>query len=127
MNFINILRKLQTLLEKEELLFTDICKEWTVRDSQEEFLNILENWKWPIHGSVSETENDIQELQIKQEDVTERTPLRNNLDNFKGFQEKPRRKTGATWTEERRKKHKERMKDIWRERKKLGRKELKQT
>ena len=38
MNFINILRKLLTLLEKEELLFTDICK-----DSQEEFLNILEN------------------------------------------------------------------------------------
>ena len=43
MNFINILRKLQTLLEKEELLFTDICKEWTITDSQEEILNILEN------------------------------------------------------------------------------------
>ena len=27
MNFINILRKLQTLLEKEELLFMDICTE----------------------------------------------------------------------------------------------------
>ena len=52
MNFINISRKLQTLLEKEELLFTDICKEWSVTDSQEEFLNILENWKWPINGSV---------------------------------------------------------------------------
>ena len=52
MNIINILRKLQTLLEKEELLFTDICKEWKVTDSQEEFLNILEHWKWPIHGSV---------------------------------------------------------------------------
>ena len=43
MNFINILRKFQALLEKEELLFTDISKEWTVTDSQEEFLNILEN------------------------------------------------------------------------------------
>ena len=52
MNFIKIQRKLQTLLEKEELHFTDIYKEWTVTDSQEEFLNTLENWKWPIHGSV---------------------------------------------------------------------------
>ena len=43
MNFINILRKLQTLLEKEELLIMDICKEWTVTDSLEEFLNTLQN------------------------------------------------------------------------------------
>ena len=28
-------------------------------------------------------------------------PLRNKLYNFKGFQEKPRRKTRAVWTEER--------------------------
>ena len=52
---------------------------------------------------ISETENYIQEVQITHEDITERTPLRNN---FKGFQEKPRRKTGAVWTEERREKHK---------------------
>ena len=51
---------------------------------------------------ISETGNDIEELQITQEDITERTPLRNKLHNFKGFQEKPRRKTGAAWTEERR-------------------------
>ena len=36
-NYINILRKLQTLLDKEELLFTYICKEWILTDSQEEF------------------------------------------------------------------------------------------
>ena len=54
--------------------------------------------------------------------------LRNKLHNFKGFQEKPRRKTGAAWTEERReKKNKERMREIWRERKKEGKKQLKQT
>ena len=76
---------------------------------------------------ISETENGIEELQITQEDIKERTPLRNKLHNFKGFQEKPRRKTGATWTEERREKHKERMREIWRERKKEGRKQLKQT
>ena len=49
------------------------------------------------------------------------------LHNFKGFQEKPRRKIGATSTEERREKHKERMREIWRGRKKEGRKQLKQT
>ena len=69
---------------------------------------------------ISETKNDIEELQITQEDITERTPLRNNLHHFKGFQEKRRRKTGATWTEERREKHKERMREIWRERRKEG-------
>ena len=36
----------------------------------------------------SETENDIEELQITQEDITERTPLRNKLHNFKAFQGK---------------------------------------
>ena len=71
-------------------------------------------------------ENDIEELRITHEDITERTPLRNKLHNFKGFQEKPRRKTGAVWTEERREEHKERMREIWRERKKEGRKQLKQ-
>ena len=73
---------------------------------------------------ISETEIDIEELQIKHEDITERTPLRNKLHNFKGFQEKPRRKTGAVWTERRREKHKEKNERyIWRERKKEGRKE----
>ena len=76
---------------------------------------------------ISETENDIKKLQITQEDITERTPLRNKLHNFKGFQEKSRRKTGAAWTEERRQKYKERMREIWRERKKEERKQLKQT
>ena len=66
---------------------------------------------------INETESDIEELQITHEDITERTPLRNKLHNSRGFQEKPRRKTEAVWTEERREKHKERMRKIWRERK----------
>ena len=41
------------------------------------------------------------------EDITERIPLRNKLHNFKGLQEKPRRKAIAVSTEERREKHKE--------------------
>ena len=42
---------------------------------------------------------------------------------LKVSKKKPRRKTGAAWTEKRREKHKERMREIWRERKKEGRKE----
>ena len=49
---------------------------------------------------ISETENYIEELQITHED-TMCTSLRNKLLNFKAFQEKPRRKTQAVWTEER--------------------------
>ena len=76
---------------------------------------------------ISETENDIEELEITHEDITERIPLRNKLHNFKGLQEKPRRKTGAVWTEERIEKDNEKMGVIRRERKKERRKQLKQT
>ena len=47
---------------------------------------------------ISETENDIEKLQIIHENITECTPLKNKLRNFKGFQEKPKRKTGSVWT-----------------------------
>ena len=46
--------------------------------------SVLENWKWPIHGSMK-LKNDIEELQITHEDFIEHTPLRNKLHNFKGF------------------------------------------
>ena len=36
---------------------------------------------------ITEMENDTEELQITYEDITERTPLRNKLHHFKGFQE----------------------------------------
>ena len=51
---------------------------------------------------ISETENDIEELQITQEDITERTPLRNKLHNFKSFLEKPRKNRSCLdWEKER--------------------------
>ena len=43
----------------------------------------------------NETENDIEELKIIADDITERIPLRNKLNNFNDFQEKSRRKTGV--------------------------------
>ena len=59
----------------------------------------------------SETKNDIEELQITHKDITERTPLRNKLRDFKGFQQKPRRKADV-WTEERREEHEQRMREM---------------
>ena len=44
---------------------------------------------------IDGTENDIEQLQITHEEITERTPLRIKLHNYKGSQEKHRRKTGA--------------------------------
>ena len=41
---------------------------------------------------ITETENNMAELEITQEDITERFPLRNNLHNFQGFQENSRKK-----------------------------------
>ena len=46
------------------------------------------------------------------EDITELIPFRIKLHNFKGFQEKPRRITGAVWPERRREHHKERIREI---------------
>ena len=49
---------------------------------------------------INVTENDIEELYITHEDMTEPIPLRNKLHHFKGFQEKHRTKTKSLWTEE---------------------------
>ena len=76
----------------------------------------------------------LRNFKYTQEDITERTPLRNKLHNFKGFQEKPRRKTGAVWTQERREKTQgkdgrdmEGNEEGRKEGRKVGRKQLKQT
>ena len=66
---------------------------------------------------MRETKNDMQELQITPQDIEERVPLKKKLKKCKGFQEKPKKKTGAAWTEERKEKHRSRMKEIWKARK----------
>ena len=45
MNFINIVRTLQTLLEKEELLFSGHLQRMNSNRFKKNFLNTLENWK----------------------------------------------------------------------------------
>ena len=70
---------------------------------------------------ISEMENDIEELKITHENITECTLLRNKLHNFKGFQEKPKRKPGTLWTEEKREKNEERVRYGGKGKKKEGR------
>ena len=124
MKCVNILRKLDTIRKRKITFYGHLQRMDSNRLTGRIFkyirkLKMINTW-------ISETENDIEERQITH-DITERTPLRNKLHNFKGFQEKPRRKTGAVWTEERREGLEGRMREIWRERKKEGRKQLKQT
>ena len=63
------------------------------------------------------TEKHIEELQITQEDIEERLPLKKKLKNAQGFQKNPKKWTGDVWTDERRERHRSRMKEVW-ERKK---------
>ena len=115
-SFVNILRKLQTLLEKRIAFYRHLQRMNSNRLTGRIFKYIR---KLQIANTqIIETQNDIEELQITHKNISERIPLKNKLYNFKGFQEKFRRKTGAVWTEERREKHNEKMREIWRERKK---------
>lgn len=58
-----------------------------------------------------ESKNDVEELYITLQYIQERSPL-NKLNSSKGSQGKPMKKTGAACTEERKGKHRERMKQI---------------
>lgn len=67
---------------------------------------------------IKEVRKDMEEMKIGEEDVGERKAFREKIRGFKGFQEKAKKKTGAKWTEERRKLHGERMREYWAERRK---------
>ena len=106
MNFINILRKLHTLLEKEELLIYGHLQRMNSNRLTETIFKYIRKLKM---GNIW---------------IIERTPFKSKLHHFKGFQEKPSRKTGALWTKERRGKHRETMRDM---EGKKGRNQLKQA
>lgn len=59
---------------------------------------------------IKEVRKDMEEMEIDGEEVERRKEFRAKIKGFGGFQEKEKKKTGAKWTEERRKKHAERMK-----------------
>ena len=67
----------------------------------------------------TEVENDLEELKITPADVTEWSSMRNKLKKkFTGFEDKPKKKTGAIWTEERKEKHQATMNEIQKQREK---------
>ena len=94
MYFRNIFRKLQTLLEKEEFFafYGHLQRMNSNRLTGRTFKYIRK--RKMVDTWINETENDIEELEIKHEDIAKLTPLRNKSHNFKDFHEKPRRKTG---------------------------------
>ncbi|KAK7863099.1 hypothetical protein R5R35_001024 [Gryllus longicercus] len=67
---------------------------------------------------IKEVKKDMEEMGIDGEEVERREEFRKKIRGFQGFQEKAKKKTGAKWTEERKKQHGERMKEYWKERKK---------
>ncbi|KAI5720012.1 hypothetical protein M8J77_000651 [Diaphorina citri] len=64
-----------------------------------------------------EVKKDLEEIGIVEEDIFNRNVLRNKVDSFAGFQQQPKKKTGARWTDERKQQHAERMKRFWKEKK----------
>lgn len=67
----------------------------------------------------------MEELHINLQNIQEQFPLKKKLINSNAFQEKPKTKIGASWTEERKEQHRERMKEM--ESKKKWEKLLKPT
>ncbi|KAI5746185.1 hypothetical protein M8J77_000906 [Diaphorina citri] len=65
----------------------------------------------------AEVKKDLEEIGISEEDVINRNVFRQKMEKFSVFQDKPKKKSGATWTEERKLQHAERMKKYWKERK----------
>ncbi|MGP1947479.1 MAG: hypothetical protein ACTS85_03895 [Arsenophonus sp. NC-PG7-MAG3] len=54
---------------------------------------------------------------IKAEEATDREVFSEKVLNMEGFQDRKIEKTGMKWSEDRKKKHSEQMKDYWKKRK----------
>ena len=64
---------------------------------------------------INETENDIEELQITHEDITERTPLTNKLHILKVSRKNPEEKQELFGLREKRETQGKNEREIWRE------------
>lgn len=56
---------------------------------------------------IKQIKTDVKEIRINDEEITNKEGFREKFKIFKGFQEKANNKTGAIWTEEIRKQHRE--------------------
>ena len=67
---------------------------------------------------IEEVKNDLILAGITQEDFLDRDIFRKKICEWQVDQEdKPKKKTGSTWTDERKAAHSQRMKEIWAQRK----------
>lgn len=64
-----------------------------------------------------EVKKDLEQINVTEEDILNRSWFRNKVNTFQSFEEKVKKKTGAQWTDERKQKHSEVMKKYWSERK----------
>lgn len=66
---------------------------------------------------LNETEEDLRQMKITENDMKDRTKFRNIINKHKFEQNLTVRRKGKEWTEERKRKHSEHMKRVWEERK----------
>lgn len=68
---------------------------------------------------IGEIKTDLKLAGITPEDIQNRKIFRSKIHKWQVDQEeKPKKKTGTTWSEERKEAHSKRMKEIWAQRKK---------
>ncbi|XP_023218783.1 uncharacterized protein LOC111620987 [Centruroides sculpturatus] len=77
------------------------------------FNNLKNKNQW-----INDTQKDMAEMDILEEDIQNRERFRNKIKNFKGFQEKENNRRGKLFTQEQRQQQSERLKRYWKERKK---------
>lgn len=68
-------------------------------------------------GWITEVKKDLKEARITERDITNRTQFRYKVDKWEVCQENKKMKTGTKWSEDRKKAHSEKMKEIWKKKK----------
>lgn len=66
---------------------------------------------------VTELRKDLERNNIRESEIKERNLFKNKILNLEGFQGRRSKKSGTTWTEERKRQHGEKMKVYWKNRK----------
>lgn len=78
----------------------------TVDWQKESLTNYIEKKpKTQIPCVTDEKKKKLQEMIIVEEDIFNRNRLREKVNSYADFQEKPKKKTGALWTDEWKKQH----------------------
>lgn len=71
---------------------------------------------------ITEVKKDLERNNIQESEIAERNIFKNKILNLEGFQSRRNKKSGTTWTEERKRLHGEKMREYWKKRKQQQRK-----